>query len=86
MIAATHALTANQGQPTDRKLAREVSHQLAETNRPNLKRIAVDVQAGQVTLSGRVASFYEKQIAIQTCRMLAGVERLIDAVDVAAAY
>ena len=38
---------------------------------------------GNVTLRGSVASFYEKQIAIQTCRVLAGIERLTDAVDVA---
>jgi hypothetical protein len=32
-----------------------------------------------------VASFYEKQLAIQACRVLAGSDRLIDAVEVAAA-
>ena len=40
---------------------------------------------GNVTLRGSVASFYEKQLAIQTCRVLAGIDRLIDAVEVAAA-
>jgi hypothetical protein len=43
------------------------------------------VTGGSVTLRGRVATFYEKQLAIQTCRMLAGLERLIDAVEVASA-
>ena len=56
-----------------------------QMNRPALKRLAVNVAAGSVTLRGSVASFYEKQIAIQTCRVLAGIERLVDAVEVASA-
>ena len=71
---------------TDNLLASQISTNLAGTNRPNLKRLAVDVHGGHVTLSGSVGSFYEKQIAIQTCRVLTGIERLIDAVEVAAAY
>jgi len=37
-----------------------------------------------VTLRGSVASYYERQIAIQTCRMLEGIVRVNDAVEVAA--
>lgn len=69
----------------DRQLERQIASQLAETNRPGLRRLAVKVADGSVTLRGNVASFYEKQLAIQTCRVLAGIERLIDAVEVAAA-
>jgi osmotically-inducible protein OsmY len=71
---------------TDHLLARQITTHLAETNRQGLKRLSVDVTGGHVTLRGRVGTFYEKQIAIQTCRVLAGVERLSDAVEVAAAY
>jgi osmotically-inducible protein OsmY len=71
---------------TDHMLAREISLQLAETNRSSLKQLSVDVSGGRVTLRGKVGSFYEKQIAIQTCRVLAGIERMIDAVEVAASY
>ena len=69
---------------TDGLLARQISHQLAETNRANLKRLSVDVTGGSVTLRGNVSSFYEKQIAIQACRALAGIGLLTDAVEVAA--
>ncbi|MCI0361869.1 MAG: BON domain-containing protein [Planctomycetaceae bacterium] len=69
---------------SDRQLERQIASHLAETNRPSLRRLAVNVADGNVTLRGRVTSFYEKQIAIQTCRVLAGVERLTDAVEVAA--
>jgi len=68
----------------DRLLAGQITTQLAETNRANLKRLSVNVSGGEITLRGSVSSFYEKQIAIQTCRMLAGIDRLIDAVEVAA--
>jgi osmotically-inducible protein OsmY len=70
---------------SDRMLERQIATQLAETRRPGLQRLAVDVRGGRVTLSGRVASFYEKQVALQACALLAGIERLIDAVEVAAA-
>lgn len=70
---------------TDRDLERQITHQLAGTNRPGLRRLAVKVSGGRVTLRGSVASFYEKQVAIQACRVLAGIDRLVDAVEVAAA-
>jgi osmotically-inducible protein OsmY len=69
----------------DRQLERQIAGQLAESHRAGLRQLAVKVTGGSVTLRGRVATFYEKQLAIQTCRMLAGLERLIDAVEVVAA-
>ncbi len=68
---------------TDRELKKRIDEQLAETRRPNLLRLAVVVNAGCVTIRGCVQSFYERQLAIRTCQSLAGVERLIDAVEVA---
>jgi len=65
-------------------LAGQIEAQLAETNRASLRRLLVSVHAGEVTLRGSVGSFYEKQIAIQACRVLAGIDRLIDAVEVSA--
>lgn len=71
---------------TDCLLANQIANQLAETNRASLRRLSVAVQDGEVTLRGSVGSFHEKQIAIQACRVLAGIERLVDAVEVAPAY
>ena len=71
---------------TDRLLESQIATQLAETRRPSLQRLSVDVEGGAVTLRGCVGSFHEKQIAIQACRVLSGIEQLIDAVEVAAAY
>ena len=67
---------------TDRELKQRISEQLAETNRPNLRRLAVVVNAGCVTIRGCVQSFYERQLAIRSCQSLSGVERFIDAVEV----
>ncbi len=66
----------------DDLLASQIARQLAETNRANLKRLAVDVREGALTLRGRVASFYEKQIAIEACRLRADLSRLVDATEV----
>jgi len=86
MIAACESQALTDGKPgADRDLERRITHQLAETNRPGLKRLAVKVHGGHVTLRGRVTSFYEKQIAIQACRVLTSLDCLVDAVEVAAA-
>ena len=78
MIAAASPVVS-----ADRAIATQIVSHLADTNRANLRRLSVDVQAGEVTLRGSVASFYEKQIAIQICRILPGIDRLIDALEVA---
>jgi osmotically-inducible protein OsmY len=80
-MIATAAVPAS----ADLLLACQISAQLAETRRANLRHLSVNVRGGEVTLRGHVSSFYEKQIAIQTCRLMRGIERLIDAVEVAAA-
>ena len=69
--------------PSDRQLERQIARQLADTNRRGLARLAVSVAGGLITLSGCVATFYEKQLAIETCRGLASIDQLTDAVDVA---
>jgi osmotically-inducible protein OsmY len=78
MIAAATPVAS-----ADRDIATQIISHLSDTNRANLRRLSVDVRAGEVTLRGCVASFYEKQIAIQACRILPGIDRLIDALEVA---
>jgi osmotically-inducible protein OsmY len=78
MIAAAAPVAS-----ADRAMANQIASHLADSNRANLRRLSVDVHAGEVTLRGSVASFYEKQIAIQACRLLPGIDRLIDALEVA---
>ena len=78
MIAAATPVAS-----ADRAIATQIVSHLADSNRANLRRLSVDVHAGEVTLRGSVGSFYEKQIAIQICRILPGIDRLIDALEVA---
>jgi osmotically-inducible protein OsmY len=68
----------------DISLATQIAARLADTRRASLRQLAVDVSPGKVTLRGSVASFYEKQIAIETCRTRAGAGWLIDAAQVVA--
>ena len=68
----------------DRDLERRVVSYLADRHLPGLRHLTVEAQAGTVTLRGTVHSYYEKQLSQQCCRRVAGVLKLIDAVDVAA--
>jgi osmotically-inducible protein OsmY len=51
-------------------------------NIPGLRRLGVAVKAGQVTLHGRVRTFYEKQLALHCCQRVAGVIQVVDAIEV----
>ena len=66
----------------DQDLQKRVISFLAGRYLPSLRQLQVDVEEGTVTLRGRVASFYEKQVAIHSCQRVAGVHKLVDAVDV----
>jgi len=66
----------------DRELVRRVISFLNSRSMPGLRRLNVEARHGTVTLSGRVRSFYEKQVATHSCRRVAGVRQLVDNVDV----
>jgi osmotically-inducible protein OsmY len=68
----------------DHEIERQVVVKLAQKNRPSLRRLAVQVHHGIVTLSGCVHSFYEKQLAIHSCLAVAGRGCMVDAVQVSA--
>jgi osmotically-inducible protein OsmY len=67
----------------DRDLERRIMNYLAARHVPGLRHLEVEAEGGTVTLRGTVSSFYEKQLSQQCCRRVAGVVKLIDAVDVA---
>ena len=67
----------------DRDLERRVVSYLSGRHVPGLRHLEVEACSGTVTLRGTVNSFYEKQLGQQCCRRVAGVVKLIDAVDVA---
>lgn len=47
-----------------------------------LKQIAVEVQNGTVCLTGKVGSYYEKQVALSSCQRVAGVLTMVDHLEV----
>jgi hypothetical protein len=49
---------------------------------PGLRRIQVSMNRGVIVLRGRLASFHEKQIAIELTRHVAGVHRIDNHIEV----
>lgn len=70
------------GTSADRELERRVTSFLAAKHVPGLRQLDVRADRGTVTVSGRVRTFYEKQLCNQCCRRVAGVRELVNAVDV----
>ncbi len=71
-----------QSHADDRELERRVVRFLETKHVPGLRQLQVKAAGGVVTVSGRVQTFYEKQLCNQCCRRVAGVRELINAVDV----
>ena len=63
---------------TDEDLRRRIRSYLASRHFPAFRKLAIKVQHGAVTLTGRVRSFHEKQVALNACQRVAGVLALID--------
>ena len=42
----------------------------------------VEVTSGIVTISGKVDNFHERQVAVNSCRRVAGVMELVDEIEV----
>ena len=73
------------GEAADYDLERRTMNFLVARHRPALRQLEVEARNGVVTLRGRVGSFYEKQLALHCCLRVAGVLKLIDAIDVSPA-
>jgi len=66
----------------DEDLRQRVSKFLHSRHFPIFRTLDIDVQQGEVTITGVVHSFYEKQIAMTSCQHVAGVIALIDEIAV----
>jgi osmotically-inducible protein OsmY len=67
----------------DKSLQLRIVSQFAQSHHQALRRLAVEVNEGLVTLRGSVRWFYEKQLAFQHCQAQ-GARQLVDAVEVMA--
>ena len=66
----------------DSLLARRVQLFLASQPRPALRYLQVEASSSTVTLRGLVTTYYERQLALQCSRQVAGVRELIDEITV----
>ena len=76
---------SNTAMSDDWDLRRRVANYLLGCQMPGLRNIEIKTEGGTVVLSGRVRSFYEKQLCIHCCRRVAGVRKLVDLIEVGSA-
>lgn len=67
---------------SDTHLAARVRNVLLSKVNPGRGQLDVIAHGGVVTLRGRVSSFYHKQLWIHGAQRVAGVERVVDELDV----
>lgn len=63
-------------------LARRVALMLARQLGIGSERIHVSARDGQVILSGRVGTYYRRQLALSGARRVAGVHSIVDQIEV----
>lgn len=64
------------------RLEHRVHAYLCSKSYPHFGDLNVQSEGGIVTVSGKVASEHHRQIAVRSCRRVAGVVALIDAIEV----
>ena len=67
---------------SDSQLATRVRNFLLSKAMPGRGQLQVSADGGTVTLRGRVGSFYHKQLWIHGAQRVAGVNRVVDELDV----
>ncbi len=69
-------------QNNDQSLSTRVRLALTLSQRSTLRGIALEVQGGTVTIRGTVPTFYDRQVAFETARHVAGVRHVQDELSV----
>lgn len=67
----------------DRRLERRISNFLEGLNLPAIRDLEVQVRNGAAVITGRVSTFYHKQLATSCCQRVAGVLSVLNEVRVA---
>lgn len=63
-------------------LKEAVKNRLKGSAYPSMRRLECEVDDGVLILSGRVPTFFEKQVAQETLAGLAGINQIINCVEV----
>jgi hypothetical protein len=66
----------------DAELQGRVVAYLASRNFHSFRRLSVRAKRGVISLRGRLGSYYERQVAIESARRVAGVTRIVDRIVV----
>ena len=70
----------------DRDLEERIATFLVATHHCCFRQLKIRAKNGKVTLSGPVHSFYQRQLAVNCCRRVAGVTGLVDQIEVVGTY
>lgn len=68
---------------TNSRIEYLVQSRLRGSPYPSIQRLNCDVVDGRVVLRGRVLSFFEKQVAQESISDVAGIEQIVNGVEVA---
>jgi osmotically-inducible protein OsmY len=84
LVVRTHDIARGETCPTKHNddLRRRVKLFLDNSNLPGLRHITINVDGGHVVLSGQVQTFYERQLAGEFSRRVAGVLQVSDQLEV----
>jgi osmotically-inducible protein OsmY len=66
----------------DADLEERITTFLHQRGEMPLRRLRIDVADGRVVISGRVRTFYQKQLAGHCCQRVAGVQHVVNNVTV----
>jgi osmotically-inducible protein OsmY len=66
----------------DAELKERIHAFLHQRNETPLRRLQIDVCDGRVVVTGRVRTFYQKQLAGHCCQRVAGVQHVVNNVTV----
>lgn len=67
---------------SDRLLKNEISRLLAMQHFPSFKNLEVEVDHGLITISGKLHSYYHRQVALSTCQQMGDLITVIDMISV----
>jgi carbon storage regulator len=74
--------SSDDGEAADRHLERRLKSFLEGLSLPALRDLEVEVQNGAAVITGRVRTFYQKQLAASCCQRVAGVLNVLNEVRV----
>lgn len=66
----------------DKDLQRRVTNYLFGQHLPDLRNLDVEARRGVVTLRGHVHTFHQKQLCLNCCQRVAGVQGIDDRIEV----